>query len=481
MRCPHCNATVDGDTIFCGNCGKQIMPLQPGETVISYATQADGNPVGAEGIETRPAERPSTMYRPPSAAPINSFAPPSVPQSPQSPQSQRRAPATDKPRHVDTPPPRTPSGAPIGRPPGGNFRRIALIAALILVIVAGGTVGLISLLKNTNTPVKNTNTPGVVAAHASGQVAFIDNQNSTGHTDALKIGITGLGAPPTGSQYDAWLVNGQSEQAIALGTLVAKNGQFSVSYAGDSQNGKPGTNLLGAGDKLEITLEQGNVTLPTGKIILAGTFPPKAFVHIKHLLFSFPTTPGKIGLLVGVLNQAQLLNAQAVLLQSAVANQNQNAIPCLAQSIIDITEGTQGAHYQPLPATCANQNITAVGDGFGLLGTNGYISTASQHASLAATQTDSTDNIRLHAHHVEIAMTNINGWVTTVEQDALNLLTNPGNTTKVQEMVTLSDHAFHGVDIDGDESIDPVPGEAGAVTGYIHGQLMATLPLVSVA
>ena len=57
MQCPHCNATVDADTIFCGNCGKQIMPLQPGETVISYATQADGNPVGAEGIETRYGER----------------------------------------------------------------------------------------------------------------------------------------------------------------------------------------------------------------------------------------------------------------------------------------------------------------------------------------------------------------------------------------------------------------------------------------
>src|SRR5256886_1252506 len=127
MRCPHCNATVDADTIFCGNCGNQIMPLQRGETVISYATQADGNPVGAEGIETRSTERPSTMSRPPSAAPIIFFAPPSVPQTPQ---SQRRTPATDNPRHVDTTPPQTPSGAPIGRPPGGNFRRIALIAAL---------------------------------------------------------------------------------------------------------------------------------------------------------------------------------------------------------------------------------------------------------------------------------------------------------------------------------------------------------------
>ena len=51
----------------------------------------------------------------------------------------------------------------------------------------------------------------------------------------------------------------------------------------------------------------------------------------------------------------------------------------------------------------------------------------------------------------------------------------------VHATFTEEDHAFHGVDIDADESIDPVPGEAGAITGYIHGQLMAVLPLVPVA
>ena len=45
-------------------------------------------------------------------------------------------------------------------------------------------------------------------------------------------------------------------------------------------------------------------------------FLPQSFVHIKHLLLSFPTTPGKIGLLVGVLRQTQLFNAQASALNS---------------------------------------------------------------------------------------------------------------------------------------------------------------------
>lgn len=445
MQCPHCNATVDDDTIFCGNCGRQITPLEPGQTVISYATQTDGSSAATEISRQYPP--PSPMYRPSPA-----------------PQSQRPAPAMSppdlppaKPRQVDTPPVQP---QPTSRP--SNIRRIALIGILILVIIAGGTVGLITLLKKNNTPV-------VVTSHGTGQVTFFDSQNNIGHTDALKIQISGLQAPPAGSQYVAWLVNTSSEQSISLGTLAAKNGQFSVNYGGDGH----GTNLLGAGNKLEITQEQGNVPLaPTGKVVLAGTFPPLAFVHIRHLLFSFPVTPNNIGLLVGLLNQTQLLNAQAVLLQSFVANKNQNAIGCIAQSIVDIAEGSQGQHYQALPATCAGQNITAIGDGFGLLSTNGYIQRASQHASLAATQTDSTDNIRLFAGHVETAMSNINTLVTTIDQDALNLLNNPGNTAKVQEIATLANQVLNG---------NPTSGAAGATEAYMQGQMMATLPLVPVS
>jgi hypothetical protein len=38
-------------------------------------------------------------------------------------------------------------------------------------------------------------------------------------------------------------------------------------------------------------------------------------------------------------------------------------------------------------------------------------------------------------------------------------------------------NAYHGVDVNGDGQIDPVAGEAGALTAYLQGQLMATLSL----
>ena len=452
MRCPRCNSELDDDTVFCGTCGAQIAPLSsPGATVA--ASSEDGE----KTLQVRSNAAGNWQAAPP---PVKQrFSPPGAPY----------VPAPETPAQKDTPPVPKRGGSPLAS------GRVRVIMALALIVLVGGALGLFAALKN-----GGAGPNAIVATHATGQIAFIDNPNGVpGHTDALTMSIQNLGAPSSGFQYDAWLVNDANEQNIALGTLKATGQTFSLSYNGSGGNGQAGTNLIGAGNKVIITLEQGSVNAPTGKVVLSATFPPKAFIHIRHLLFSFPITPGKIGLLVGLLNQAQLLSEQSLLLQTAAANHNWTAIQCSSQSIIDILEGAHGSAYQPLSPACHSQGISATGDGFGILGSSGYDLLASEHASLAATQSDSTDLIRLHAGHVEIAMTNIKGWAAQVEQDALKLRASPHNTSLIQEIVTLSDHIYHGVDINGDERVDPVPGEAGAITGYNHGQLMATLQFVA--
>src|SRR5437660_12791792 len=111
------------------------------------------------------------------------------------------------------------------------------------------------------------------------------------------------------------------------------------------------------------------------------------------------------------------------------------------------------------------------GDGFGLLG-KGYLAGATEHATLAISQPDATNTMRLHAGLMAIALSNIKGWVTTIEQDALQLIKNPADQTKVQEIVTLADDTYHGVDVNGDGQIDPVAGEARTLTAYLQRQLM---------
>ncbi len=455
MQCPNCHSLLDDETVFCGNCGRQVAPVQA--TGATIASSEDASRGGADA-PTLLRHNPSwAMKQGDDAATQLSLGSPSPIPPVYTPPIQSATPVSS---------PQAPQQAP---PRRSNTRRIALIGALLVIVVGGGIALTLALLQRNGA----AGNPG---ANASGQVLFFDGANGSGNTDALKITINGLGAPPSGSHYDAWLVNVAAEQATALGSLTQNGSVYSVSFGGNGGNGQAGTNLVGAGNQVEITLEQGNPQLPTGKIILIGTFPPKAFVHIRHLLFSFPTTPGKIGLLVGLQQQTKLLNAQALLLQSIAANHNAAATQCAAQSIIDIAEGQQGANFKPLAASCGSSTTT--GDGFGILGTNGYASTTAAHASLAATQSDSTNLIRQHASEIEVGMSNITGWVTTIDQDALKLLNNPNNTATVQEIATLSDHAFHGVDVNGNGQIDPVSGEEGAVTAYLRGQLMATLPLV---
>ncbi len=440
MQCPQCNAQLDDDTVFCGNCGKQITPLQAQGATVAYKGGADDS------------ELPTILTSGPS--------------------SQRSAPQTPVRNYVpvpDTPPFSSPPQLPSRK---SNNARIVLFAVLALLVIAGGTLGVVALLKNNTSSTSNTSGNTPLASNSTGVVSFRDSLNGSGQSNVVTISANGLAAPGAGSQYDAWLVDTQSEHTIALGALTQnKDGTYSVKST-DGTN-----NLLGLGNKVEITLEQGSVTLPTGRVILSATFPPNAFVHIRHLLVSFPDTPGKIGLLVGLVDQAQKLSAASQLLQSVAGSGNTFAIQCAAQSIIDIAEGMQGSHYHPLAGQCASQNITEVGDGYGLLGTGGYIANGQAHASLAATQSDTTVSIRVHAGHVAICLENMKGWITTIDQDALALRNNPTNTAKVHEIVTLANHALNGVDTNGDESIDPVPGEGGANTAKFHGQLMAALVL----
>lgn len=341
-------------------------------------------------------------------------------------------------------------------------QRTMLVAALVaLLVIATSALG-ISLLSHQG---------GASAGASSGQVTFFaDQSKGTQQTNALRISIQHLAAPPAGNYYDAWILNDQLETVTSLGKLTEQGQTWTLTFR------ETITNLLTIGDKLEITQEQGTVTAPAGKVILTGSFPVQSFQHIQHLLVGFPETPHQVGMLIGLVQQTHLLSIQAAALQSVSAGHNTAAIECLTQSMLDIIDGTHGPHYQPLSATCMQQYGAIAGDGFGLL-YKGYMDGAEEHASLALSQKDATSLMRQHAALMNVALTNITGWTTTIEQDLLRLHAHPTDLSPLQEITTLADNAYYGVDSNGDGNVDPVPGEAGALIAYQQGQFMATLVL----
>ena len=345
----------------------------------------------------------------------------------------------------------------------GNAKLAMLVAALIaLLVIAGGAVGITLLSQKSN-----------ALAHASGQVTFFSSQpTSNEQTNALNITFAHLVAPPAGRVYEAWILNDQTEDVLGLGKLIETKQGWSLTYSGTNNN------LLTAGNKLEITQERGDVNVPAGPVILIGNFPVKAFQHVEHLLVSFPPAPGKTALLPGLVQQTHLLDNQAVVLQTVANSRNTAMIVCMAQSMLDIVEGAHGLHYHPLSDTCMDLGVSTNGDGYGLLG-KGYVSTAEKHAALALSQPDATNMMHQHAALMDIALTNITGWVTTMEQDLLHLRDHPTDLTALQEITTLADNAYRGVDANRDGQIEPVAGEAGALIAFQQGQLMATLLLAA--
>jgi hypothetical protein len=469
MNCPNCNAPVDQETIFCGNCGYKIAPqIAPGVTVAEATQQVSG-------VDERQSYPPRD----------NSYSPTLQVSNPAN-NEQRYSPYIKSPAQAGLPPVQTPPPQIMPPAEGRTSRRtVFLIGALIvLVIVASGA--LVTILQNLGKPSTSTaSATKVVSSAPTSQVAasgafatafFSDSIQAPGSTDTVKITASNLSAPASGYQYSVWIVDDASERLTALGALQPQTGSLSLAYTNPQH-----VNLLSLGTEFRVTLEKQGSTTITGKTVLTASMPTGAFTHVRHLLFHFDTTPKNVGLLVGLHQEASLLFAQANLLQTAQNQHNTAATQCYAQSILDIIGGTHGQLYMPLAPACASANLVDPGDGFGLLDLsgngNGYVALAKAHAGFAAQAPDTTETVKIHSQHVQICMDNIAGWLKDIQSDAQNILQNKGTDTQVKEIGQRANLVLNGTDLNNDESVDPVPGEGGATTGYIHGQLMAQLRL----
>jgi hypothetical protein len=369
------------------------------------------------------------------------------------------------------------SPAPRRRP----WLAVVGIVVLVAVLTAGTALFLSSRTTATGQPLVLT---GCVAIAGLGDVAgmrFYDHQTGsglTGLTDSASTCLKGLPMPADGDQYNVWLVDTVHEQHLLLGILTQSDGDWTLTYppTGSAQGG---VNLLGRGDTVEITLEQGQVLSPIGHVEITARFPADVFVHILHLLYMYPTTPGHQGLLVGLLQQAQALRDQAGNLKDFAQRKLGLSALCAAQNIVNIIEGKHGRHYHPLSSACAaaNRDITRADDGYGLISDPGYLKDVADHAGFAATAPGATLNIKNQSNDVVTAVTNMKVWAQKLDQDALSVLQRQNfGVSNATDAATLAYNIVFGTDANGNGTVDDVLGESGLVNAYTHGQLMAFLP-----
>jgi tRNA A-37 threonylcarbamoyl transferase component Bud32 len=313
-----------------------------------------------------------------------------------------------------------------------------------------------------------------------GSLGILRFQDGAAKLDQITISAT-LAPPASGRQYEAWLISDSGEQRRSLGVLAQNaSGQFTLTYV-DPQS----RNMLDGFGSMEITLEPNpdDSPNPTTDVAYSSAIPKGSLMHIRHLLVRMVDNPNHIGMVVGLVNDATLIDQSAQAMLDAYTSGDTKSVRSNAEAIINLIVGKQDSElYKDWDS---DGKINDPGDGYGLLLNGdqaGYVGGAIDHAQLAAESSDSTAGIRMHSGHVIICAQNVEDWATQLRDIAIRVVqseSNEGVETDIRSAVTLADQMLNGIDINGNEIIDPIPGEGGAITAYKHAGYMSDMPILA--
>ncbi|HEX9389477.1 MAG TPA: protein kinase [Anaerolineales bacterium] len=326
-----------------------------------------------------------------------------------------------------------------------------------------------------------TAVPGVIPhTREDAAVGLLRFQDGTAPGDQVTISTSSLEAPPQGSRYEAWLIQDDGEQRISMGVIAFdQQNQGSLAFvAGEGQN------LLGKYRTLEITREPDPDPSPNSSndVAFSASLPPGGLTHVRHLLFSFNATPEKVGFLRGLDADTLLLNEAAQQMLASFKARDEAGLDLHAEGMLNMILGSQSEEYKDWNGDSA---VDDPSDGYGLLlnGENaGYIQGTFTHADLALTSPDATQNMLIHGKHVKDCAANLDIWTPQL-RDRLRAILNasfdsPELEGTIREAVALADKIRNGIDVNGNEKIEPVSGEGGAVTAYEHAYYMADMVIV---
>jgi serine/threonine protein kinase len=367
-----------------------------------------------------------------------------------------------------TPKPSDPKGAIqfLARKPV-RWVAIALIAVLLVAILAWNG-------RKAFSGERATQPTMVMPLQALGVLRF---QDVASRLDGVTVNVQTLPLPAEGTHYEVWLAGGENRRSLGVLELGA-DGKGTVSFVDDQSR-----NLLARYDRMEITVEPSPDPSPnsSGKIVYSSAIPSKALVHIRHLLVSMADTPNQIGLIQGLWNDGTFVDKQANAMLAAFDSGDKITARKNAEAIVNLIVGSRSSAYGDLDG---DGEVADPGDGYGLLlngDSLGYMGGVVSHAQYAMQGGDASASVLLHGGHVIVSVTNVEGWSVQLRDLCLAILKNPPDQEMrgmIVNAVALADQMLKGVDLDGNERIDPIPGEGGILTAYQHAYYMADMAIL---
>ncbi len=320
---------------------------------------------------------------------------------------------------------------------------------------------------------------GLVPETGTSPAGILRFQHGAAVLDQITINAA-LDLPPENTQYEAWVVDDGHEQSRSLGVLEqGADGQFGLTFI-DPQS----QNLLADYNRMEITLEPDPDDSPNSSrnVVYSSGIPPGSLEHIRHLMVGTEETPGQKAMADGLVDNVSLIKAAADGMLQAFDAGDRPGMRSKAEAIVSLIVGQEFLKYYN--DWDADGTVNDPGDGYGLLVNGdqaGYLDGMIHHASYAAGAANATSGIKMHAGHVEVCVQNLENWTPALRDLALNIARAAENQdveADLREAVTLANRMLNGIDVDGNESVDPIEGEGGARTAFEHAGYMSDMPIL---
>ena len=361
---------------------------------------------------------------------------------------------------------------------------VGIFACVCIGVVMASALGVSALrllpgLKQGTTEVTSQPIEEPSATHTSHSPAsdtnFLGVLRFQGNLDQATISAA-LPDPEQGFQYEAWLVDDDNESIISLGILEKNSSeQYTLTYLDPESR-----NLLDGFNRMEITLEPDPDPSPNpSEILYSSALPPGALMHIRHLLVRFDSNPNQTAMTLGLVQTSRLVFDASKVLSESFDSGNEQEMQKHAEEIINLIVGSKSEDYKDWD----NDGTTDdPGDGFGLLlngNQTGYVEGTITHAELAAASADASANVILHSEHVAISGGNVEGWAAQLRDVAKRIAESDQVTdADIRLVLSLADQIYNGIDLDGNEQVDPVVGEGGALTALEHAEYMGDMQIM---
>lgn len=370
--------------------------------------------------------------------------------------------------------------------PSGRLRRwlsTAVVGVAILALVAILGLRFLQTAPSADAPSEHESAdgaplaPGAVAAFAAGDPIGVGRfQSGAALVDKVTFSASIMPPPPAGSQYEIWLVSDSGEERRSVGYLTLDaEGNGSSTFVDER-----GRNLLAAYSGLEVTVEpkpDPNPN-PAAPPAYATRLPAEGLIHIRHLLVSFQRAPNAIGLLEGLVADAELAGAGAKDMLALYESGDEVGTRSQAEALLNMLVGSQSPDYLDWDG---DGTVEDAGDGFGMLlngDQSGYIQGSFAHAEFSVSSPDATEQMQSHGEHVMVATRNMEEWTPQLRDLIRQILASPFDPAMgalIRQAVALSDTILLGTDLNGNERVEAIAGEGGAQTAYQHALYMADM------